>query len=115
MQDKISTLTTISIHALREEGDPKKSTEADTGDVFLSTPSARRATAQHHGQVSGDAFLSTPSARRATPAHVRPRPDAGISIHALREEGDAWPASMRDGSSSISIHALREEGDQTLD
>ena len=33
-------------------------------------------------------FLSTPSARRATPALRRCGPDAGISIHALREEGD---------------------------
>ena len=33
-------------------------------------------------------FLSTPSARRATRHHTRqPRPDP-ISIHALREEGD---------------------------
>ena len=34
----------ISIHALREEGDPRRSTYAATGEGFLSTPSARRAT-----------------------------------------------------------------------
>ena len=33
-------------------------------------------------------FLSTPSARRATAAVCRPHPHAHISIHALREEGD---------------------------
>ena len=33
-----------------------------------------------------------------------------ISIHALREEGDARGPSRR-GCRSISIHALREEGD----
>ena len=80
--------------------------------AFLSTPSARRAT------DSGSAcrrpvlqFLSTPSARRATPRHQHRRPAGLISIHALREEGDAY----RFGSvsaQSISIHALREEGDR---
>ena len=33
-----------------------------------------------------------------------------ISIHALREEGDGWSAE-RSGPEVISIHALREEGD----
>ena len=34
----------ISIHALREEGDPIYSNAFDKTSVFLSTPSARRAT-----------------------------------------------------------------------
>ena len=34
-----------------------------------------------------------------------------ISIHALREEGDAGARLYRAGGRSISIHALREEGD----
>ena len=34
----------------------------------------------------------------------------GISIHALREEGDLWP-SCAFTTAIISIHALREEGD----
>ena len=60
-------------------------------------------------------FLSTPSARRATKT-LGHRPQAqNISIHALREEGDletnALPIELR-----ISIHALREEGDfDTID
>ena len=55
-------------------------------------------------------FLSTPSARRATP-DLRPACSyAGISIHALREEGDVHKGHPR-RSLSISIHALREEGD----
>ena len=33
-------------------------------------------------------FLSTPSARRATTRRPRSNPQCGISIHALREEGD---------------------------
>ena len=34
----------ISIHALREEGDPKSCTDYTAWGIFLSTPSARRAT-----------------------------------------------------------------------
>ena len=55
-------------------------------------------------------FLSTPSARRATwllPVH---HPPQGISIHALREEGDLRPLEFGKVD-NISIHALREEGD----
>ena len=58
----------ISIHALREEGDT---------------------TAQKQQQKE-HLFLSTPSARRATVAVVRPGLLVTISIHALREEGDVW-------------------------
>ena len=56
---------------------------------FLSTPSARRATA-HVGVrhlISG--FLSTPSARRATLPSGQKYFYLSISIHALREEGDS--------------------------
>ena len=124
--------------------------------LFLSTPSARRATwsswarnalnwdfyprpprggrpsgSQHQGLCPP--FLSTPSARRATPDGPQGQRQAGISIHALREEGDPvrrtpslrqghfYPrpprgGRQRRGSSPgvfimISIHALREEGD----
>ena len=56
----------ISIHALREEGDPLGTCNADRIDIFLSTPSARRATC--HQAVPHSGTL--------------------ISIHALREEGD---------------------------
>ena len=34
----------ISIHALREEGDPEKTQKEEANEQFLSTPSARRAT-----------------------------------------------------------------------
>ena len=55
-------------------------------------------------------FLSTPSARRATSAaRRRVRPKA-ISIHALREEGDL-DSDIAQIIYKISIHALREEGD----
>ena len=80
---------TISIHALREEGDAYK--------WLFVTFTVK--------------FLSTPSARRATFASSNARPAEGISIHALREEGD-MAASMCAISGLISIHALREEGDR---
>ena len=80
---------------------------------FLSTPSARRATffsgaggspygdfyprpprggrpATEYTTITEDGFLSTPSARRATQNALRIKTtEPEISIHALREEGDA--------------------------
>ena len=128
------------------------------GKEFLSTPSARRATrVGSTSLVTHRLFLSTPSARRAThagaftavsvrdfyPRHPRGgRPALGalegvygrISIHALREEGDAsaavdnhngaeflsTPSARRAttgrlhwrSAPAISIHALREESDR---
>ena len=79
--------------------------------IFLSTPSARRATC---GQCTGCRLRK----------HFYPRPPRGgrlsffgfglffliISIHALREEGDTLTLKAR-LLKIISIHALREEGD----
>ena len=80
----------ISIHALREEGDEKLGADFDEQIQFLSTPSARRATSQAALEKHlRDQFLSTPSARRATRASRRAGACKRISIHALREEGDA--------------------------
>ena len=81
----------ISIHALREEGDSRAARRARTSTryfyprpprggrrvnvngfthilvLFLSTPSARRATVSAERPKLVKRFLSTPSARRATP------------------------------------------------
>ena len=72
----------------------------------------RRATAftWRRGQRS-IIFLSTPSARRATGHLYRQSPLPHISIHALREEGDLVVRELLLIVSSISIHALREGGD----
>ena len=79
----------ISIHALREEGDPECACISDEVTIFLSTPSARRATLAGFVDLSGYVeFLSTPSARRATTAGGKRQARRNISIHALREEGD---------------------------
>ena len=56
-------------------------------------------------------FLSTPSARRATARHQVGTVEQLISIHALREEGDAGVREVA-VEAEISIHALREEGDR---
>ena len=84
---------------------------ASAGKIFLSTPSARRATlyigaklrdilnfyprpprggrpARSTESSSASIFLSTPSARRATGNGTNQDVPQQISIHALREEGD---------------------------
>ena len=105
--------------------------------LFLSTPSTRRATTQNATVFLLIQFLSTPSARRATTTTGYTSTPGKISIHALREEGDA-KVQVRSGDKSvflstpsarrattvtdaaaarvwvISIHALREEGDDLL-
>ena len=43
----------------------------DEAAIFLSTPSARRATYRDNAADDVVGFLSTPSARRATMAHAR--------------------------------------------
>ena len=101
----------ISIHALREEGDPPARPAPSGLSGFLSTPSARRATRRNRPAVlqvhdfyprpprggrlglryegnSAKVFLSTPSARRATNPIAYKTADPAISIHALREEDD---------------------------
>ena len=56
----------ISIHALREEGDLGNVAHSALQKLFLSTPSARRATVITCHYTGSNTFLSTPSARRAT-------------------------------------------------
>ena len=80
----------ISIHALREEGDLNCPLPSAGNKRFLSTPSARRATSAGHICTFTARFLSTPSARRATKLGEDGKLSGwDISIHALREEGDA--------------------------
>ena len=79
----------ISIHALREEGDDKHALVVKLLKIFLSTPSARRATGlvADIGDVLGHFYPRPPrGGRPLQPVGLR-TPDV-ISIHALREEGD---------------------------
>ena len=63
----------------------------DDYELFLSTPSARRATGEKFSGITDYPFLSTPSARRATVVEKAVTwCKLGISIHALREEGDLF-------------------------
>ena len=78
----------ISIHALREEGDQV------FGPLFLLFGISIHALREEGDRftvrpvkVSG-VFLSTPSARRATIGVIIGCQQKSISIHALREEGD---------------------------
>ena len=82
-------------------------------ELFLSTPSARRATFSKYLWGCCVEFLSTPSARRATPPCSYAVWRWTISIHALREEGDKDDYYRVCNQGGISIHALREEGDTT--
>ena len=180
MPRPLRTVCGISIHALREEGDVSHIPRINTGSnfyprpprggrpmgdrayikfvIFLSTPSARRATTsrRHVRVLCGDFYPRPPRGGRLpilrTPPHLcnfYPRPPRGgrreekklpddrrgISIHALREEGDLLRAcnemdafeflstpsarratehaDHRELHGDISIHALREEGDQS--
>ena len=102
----------ISIHALREEGDSVSRNALTPASIFLSTPSARRATTELWAVYAAESkFLSTPSARRATQRMLHmsdcaddfyPRPPRG---------GRHLHSAPHDSDSDISIHALREEGD----
>ena len=103
----------ISIHALREEGDVGIHGVSSTSPIFLSTPSARRATIPIVSELkTGFEFLSTPSSRRATHPCLSILGKRAISIHALLAEGDCLRHSCG-LHRKISIHALREEGDVT--
>ena len=123
----------ISIHALREEGDAAASAKAQNIFQFLSTPSARRATAAERPPLLDIIFLSTPSARRATSGCNRVIIDlrflstpsarrATLTIlHIKTSLKNFYPRPPRGGRPErcideravycISIHALREEGD----
>ena len=77
----------ISIHALREEGDPGRSKRDKLRIISI-----------HALREEGDATL------------LRIAKAQNISIHALREEGDGTDGRIG-MYVEISIHALREEGD----
>ena len=124
----------ISIHALREEGDYASRSLSLSVILFLSTPSARRATSSRKQAAwFRNYFYPRPPRGGRPPLWRSLRASAKISIHALREEGDgitavdfrgiakflSTPSARRATTNScgltaflaISIHALREEGD----
>ena len=84
----------ISIHALREEGDAISPINPTSGGNFYPRPPRGGRLFKRSKQLRPAQFLSTPSARRAT--LVRDFCYCGqiISIHALREEGDPFKAGQ---------------------
>ena len=82
--------------------------------VFLSTPSARRATTFRDPLPLGHGDFYPRPPRGGRPMLFILSAGQKISIHALREEGDGVEqhGKMRP---MISIHALREEGDPRLE
>ena len=86
----------ISIHALREEGDPhQKEVTHMANDFYPRPPRGGRLAGGLINKFLGG-FLSTPSARRATTTSGFKSTTSLISIHALREEGDLprrWPST----------------------
>ena len=126
----------ISIHALREEGDLERANHIRRINLFLSTPSARRATFPHTGvrrrflisihalREEGDRMTS---GWQHTAANFYPRPPrggrrAGAAIFFSGLQFLSTPSARRATGASllgedrgqISIHALREEGDLTM-
>ena len=101
----------ISIHALREEGDRNGHRHYQKLENFYPRPprGGRPICTNPFVQLFVE-FLSTPSARRATLWRSAASYLLSISIHALREEGDAVTI-VSGQDEDISIHALREEGD----
>ena len=86
---------------------------AADGNFYPRPPRGGRQARQSKFSTA-ELFLSTPSARRATWTYNETGIPGTISIHALREEGDQ---AFFDNSYlffAISIHALREEGDTRL-
>ena len=123
----------ISIHALRKEGDFQFEFDGALLQLFLSTPSARRATSGIFGfavwliisihalRKEGDPRNSPPSGRAG---HFYPRPPQGgrrPSRLRLATGAYFYPRPPQGGRLSvrlqaldscvISIHALRKEGD----
>ena len=100
----------ISIHALREEGDDNAPTNTKQGNISIHALREEGDPVIFLKEKEISIFLSTPSARRATRMDQPITRAEHISIHALREEGDGCGLATQ-RSRTISIHALREEGD----
>ena len=103
----------ISIHALREEGDRCNLSVVYSSTIFLSTPSARRATLQCIVDgCSGGHFYPRPP-RGGRPLQVSAASRFGFYFYPRPPRGGRpgqHGGAVRDHD--ISIHALREEGDR---
>ena len=88
-KDWSTRMELISIHALREEGDSGgRRRFSHFPFYFYPRPPRGGRRASKPSSSRPRIFLSTPSARRATEARCAALGSLEISIHALREEGD---------------------------
>ena len=104
----------ISIHALREEGDVSAWIFQPARRYFYPRP-PRGGRPRNFWTISfQEQFLSTPSARRATPC-IQFLPAHFFYFYPRPPRGGRQPTDGREGVyRKISIHALREEGDATF-
>ena len=82
----------ISIHALRVEGDTYLLNRDFKKIYFYPRPPGGGRLQRRCRFRETSRFLSTPSGWRATRTYLDPDNDSIISIHALRVEGDSYPA-----------------------
>ena len=85
----------ISIHALREEGDQNAKQGGPSVEISIHALREEGDTDDSFAKLKEYIFLSTPSARRATVREVLDFHADNISIHALREEGDKHTGAYR--------------------
>ena len=98
----------ISIHALCEEGDPSGYRRCKPLSKFLSTPSARRATAAASAwQTAAAYFYPRPLRGGRRGKFEQSNLDTDISIHALCEEGDPKTAKINANSNDFYPRPLR--------
>ena len=91
----------ISIHALRTEGDQTRPTLATAMSNFYPRPPYGGRHITINAAPGMDVFLSTPSVRRATYGGVCRASGCRISIHALRTEGDRYHLRPAAGDSDF--------------
>ena len=105
------TSSSISIHALREEGDGRRGNLCVERPDFYPRPprGGRPAGATLRSRTSK--FLSTPSARRATIRYKDDFADADDFYPRPPRGGRRVAVRLALSGVGISIHALREEGD----
>ena len=104
---------TISIHALRGEGDGRRNPRPGGIRDFNPRPpwGGRRRTPEENIRTGLLYFNPRPPWGGRRDLDLQKLESAAISIHALRGEGDPCGSVKRDFG-GISIHALRGEGDR---
>ena len=109
----ICKVQSISIHALREEGDSQGcGVRSVPVNFYPRPPRGGRLFLPHLWIPATDNFYPRPPRGGRLLAIREIGSRTSISIHALREEGDLGFILLSVGVRKISIHALREEGDR---